>query len=190
MKTAAPTLLLALSLVLAGCSDPAPVAPAPVPRAVEAKKVDTLNDMVNKALLVGTNEDLLADRALVRQWRGGGEANPAIWPNCERVAKAYMGVAALKTLVGVQDALAAAQVDDYVLCDQAHIFGAAKQGAELAIARLAPELAGKGVSLQLANSSKVAKIDTCWLESLRESRQTHAPYNEAAKRADARCTKL
>lgn len=188
MKTPKSLLLLVGALVLAGCSDPAPIETAPVKRAVEAKRADTLNDQVDKALLLGSHEDLQADRMMLRQWRRGGETNPQAWPSCDRVAGLYSDTASLKTLVGVQDSLSAAQVDDYVLCDKPTIFSAAKQGAEKAIARLAPELVGKDVSTILADNPRSSKMDDCWLQALRDSRQTNAPYSEAMQRADARCT--
>ena len=187
MKSLALTLTLVLGASLAGCSDD----PAPV--AQHARKVDqsanTFEAKAHKALSAENPADVSYDRGQLRDWRTGGQKG-AEWPLCAKLTKAYGQVAMSKSMLGIQDALMASQIDDFVLCDKPSIYAATRASAEAAVERLQPKLPARQMVDYMIQKAGGPRMDDCWLKALRTSRQDSSPYNEAYKRAEARCKML
>lgn len=188
MKPLTLAVAMILGTLLAGCAeDPAPIEPK---RQRAVPVVSPFQAQAEKALFKGTPDDIAYDREQLRAVRLGGQKGDA-WPACEKVSTSYSRtVVDSKTMMGVQDALLASQVDDFVLCDKPVIYGLARAAAETAIGRLEPQMPAREMVEYLLAHPPGAKMDDCWLKSLRDSRKDGFAYTEAMERAEARCKPL
>lgn len=188
MKPLTSAMILILGTLLAGCgSDPVPV---DEPKQKRVMRVDPFQAQAERALFKGNPADVSYDREQLRTVRASGQKGDA-WPVCEKVSSEYSrAVVDTKTMMGVQDALLASQVDDFVLCDKPTIYSATRAAAETAIARLEPQMPARQMVEYLLAHPSSGKMDDCWLKSLRDSRKDGFAYTEAMERAEARCKPL
>ena len=183
------------TLLLAGCA-PGPE-PIPLPIPVKAKPAkpsvnqerQQLEKDIQDKVLDSTNEQYEAQREALRDLRKGGQINPEQWPGCAGLEKAYVSyIEKADTLVAIQEALVASEVDDHVICDTPTILPAAKIAAATAQQKFMGSADPAVVVDYLLNNPARRKMDACWLDGLRKARQESVDYDKSFAVVQAGCS--
>ena len=140
-------------------------------------------------LFQGDERTFMIEREALREARAGGaDRSPDRWPLCDNVAAGYVAQSKhLKTMVGVQEMLAAASIDDYILCDTPKIFYGVKPGLLAVVKKLASDQNSDKALQYLQDNPLNKKLDDCWLRELRSARQTNASYQQAYQQTSNNC---
>lgn len=185
-------LTLSLSAILiSGCaptSDPVPLVAPEAPRRVSAVNNDPILNDINEKLLLADDAGYQAQRSALTLLRRGGETDPVNWPTCDRLRRDYVKhIEQVDSLIALQEAMLAAKVDDHVACDAPTILDAIEKVSHQRVAQFINEVPPDKAIDYLINHPSRSSLNTCWLDSLRSSRQHDTPYNEAYAVAAQSC---
>lgn len=180
--------------LLGGCGPaqtpvPMPIQAEPrVGREMQKTEEEKMLDLLHEKLLTGNDAQFEAQRAALRNLRKNNGPNLSAWPSCAALRDAYAdNIEASDTLIGIQEALMAAKVDDHVLCDTPSIWPAAEAAALASVAKfeigIPNEVAVKG----MMNNPARPGMAQCWLDALRSARQQDDPYDQAYASAAQAC---
>jgi hypothetical protein len=183
---------IALSLLTACGPGPDPI-PTPVPIEKETPAVNTKNQQlerdIQEKILDATTEQYEAQRVALRELRKGGQIDPTQWPGCSGLEKSYIRyIEDADTLIAIQEALLAAEIDDHVVCDVPSVFPAAKAAAINAQRQFMGDANPDAVINYLVSNPARRKMDQCWLNGLREARQHDVDYDKAFAMVQDKCS--
>lgn len=177
-------------LLLTACG-PEPIArPIPVKPKTQAVNIaaQELERDIQERILDATTEQYEAQRLALRELRKGGQIEPEQWPGCSGLEKSYARyIESANTLIAIQEALLAAEIDDHVICDVPTVFPAAKAAALNAQRQFTENAHSITVINYLINNPARRKMDPCWLDGLREARQNAIDYDKAFGTVQTNC---